>query len=113
MDFNSLSDDEILETVLEAFEDDGRLDLDYIDIEVVGGSMTLSGRVSSEEELQMIEEILDHIKFTNYKNKVWVDETLIGGEVDDDETKFNGLEFSDDDDIEEDFEKDDDEDYDV
>lgn len=113
MNFNDMNDDEILETILEAFEDDGRLDLDYIDVEVVSGSMTLNGRVSSEEELQIIEELLDQLKFTNYVNNVWVDETLLNSDPDEEEKDLKGIDLGEDDDIEEDYEEDEDEDYDV
>jgi len=113
MNFNDMNDDEVLEVILEAFEDDGRLNLDYIDIEVVSGSMTLNGRVSSEEELQIIEEILDQLKFTNYANNVWVDETLLNQDPDEDEKDLKGVDLGEDDDIEEDYKEDEDEDYDV
>lgn len=112
MDFTSMTDDEILENMTEVFEEDGRLNLSYIDFEVVGGSLTISGRVSSDEELQMVEEILEQIKFANYKNDVWVDEALGITEADEDESQVKDLNFDGDDDIEEDFSGDDDE-YDV
>lgn len=114
MDFASMSDDEIQDVVREAFEEDGRLNLDYIDIEVVSGSMTISGRVSSDEELQIIEELLDQLRFSNYKNKAWVDESLSLSEPEEDEDQLKGLNFGEDgDEIEEDYSDDDEDEYDV
>lgn len=95
------SDDEILENIQEAFQEDGRLNTDYIDVEVVNGSVTLSGRVISEEELQIIDELLEQLDIENYKNKVWVDENLGADDGEEDEGKFRGLSFDDDDEIEE------------
>lgn len=116
VDISKMEDDEILETLQEAFEDDGRLEMDYIDFEVVNASITISGRVSSEDELQIIDDIMKEIKITDYTNNAWVDDTLIFGERDDDESAFAGTgitTFDDDDDIDDDYKEDDDEDYDI
>ena len=113
IDFSSMSDDEILEAITETFEEDGRLNLGYLDIEVVSASLTISGRVSSDEELQIIEELLEQVGYTNYKNDAWVDEALGMSEAEDDEdNNYKGLNFEEDgDDIEEDYSNDDDDEY--
>lgn len=113
MDFSAMSDEEIQDVVRESFEEDGRLNLDYIDIEVVSGSMTIGGRVSSEEELQIIRELLDQLRYTNYKNNAWVDESLSYSEPDEeDEGQLKGLNFEEDgDEIEEDYSGDDEDEY--
>ena len=114
MDFNGMGDDEILEAISETFEEDGRLNLDYLDFELVSGSLTVSGRVSSEDELQIIEEILEQLKFTNYKNDAWVDETLIFTESEDDRSFTSGLSLHDDGEIDDDdYESDDEDQYDI
>jgi hypothetical protein len=100
MDISNMADDEITESIQEAFEEDGRLDTDYFDIEVVNGSVTLSGRVASDDELQIVEEILEQLDIENYKNKIWVDENLGAEEDDEEDTNFKGLSFDDDDEIE-------------
>lgn len=101
VDVTTMSDDEILETIQEAFEEDGRINLDYIDIEVVDGSVTMSGRVPSEDELQVVDEIFEQLEIENYKNNVWVDENLGFDEARDEDDTFKGLSFDDDDEIEE------------
>lgn len=113
VDFSSMTDDEIQEAVTEAFEEDGRLNLDYIDFEVVSGSMTVSGRVSSDDELQIAGEILEQLGYANYKNDIWVDEALGLSEAEEDENQVKDLNFDGDGDIEEDYSGDDDEQYDV
>lgn len=113
VDFTSMTDDEIQEAVTEAFEEDGRLNLDYIDFEVVSGSMTVSGRVSSDDELQIAGEILEQLGYANYKNDIWVDEALGLSEAEEDENQVKDLNFDGDGDIEEDYSGDDDEQYDV
>lgn len=98
---NQIADDEVLETIQEAFEEDGRLDMDYIDFEVVNGSVTLSGRVASDEELRIVDEILEQNGIENYKKKIWVDENLGLDEGDEEDNNFKGLSFDDDDEIDE------------
>ncbi len=100
MDISDMKDDEIVEALLEVFEEDGRLNMDYIDIESADGAITISGRVSSEEELQMIDEIMaEQAKLDVYKNKVWVDESLVYDDEDDEEVNVKGLNFDDDGDL--------------
>lgn len=101
-------DEELLETVLEAFEDDGRLDLDYIDVEVVDESITLSGRVSSEEELEIVDEVMQGIKIADYLNNIWVDESLGLENADQDEADLKAVQF--DEEIDDEYDSDDDDD---
>lgn len=111
MKLEGLSDEQILEAVLEAFAEDARLNMHYIDIEVVDTGITINGRVSSEEELQIIDEVMEeNLRLTDYNNKVWVDETLTYDESDEDATDIKDLSFDDDDDIDDqDYSEDDDE----
>lgn len=102
-------DEEMLEGILEGFEDDGRLDMDYLDVEVVDESITLSGRVSSEEELEMVDEVMVGLKIKDYTNNIWVDDTL-GFAADGDDTEFRGLEIDDGDIDDDDYDDDDDDD---
>ncbi|MBU0506794.1 MAG: hypothetical protein ABII18_11960 [bacterium] len=97
MKIEAMTDDEILEGIQEAFEEDGRLSLHYIDIEVVDGSITIAGRVTSEDELQIIDELLtDTLELEDVKNKVWVDETLSYEDPEDTAPDIKGLTFDDD-----------------
>lgn len=101
-------DEEILDTILEGFEEDGRLDMDYIDIEVVDSAITLSGRVSSEEEMEIVDEVMQGLKLQDYTNNIWVDESL--GFDDADEEDNGGLKnlSFDDEDLEDEYEDDED-----
>ena len=103
-------DEETLETILEAFEEDGRLDLDYIDIEVVDGSIRLSGRVSTEEEMEIVDEVMQGIKLNDYTNKIWVDESLALDNADDDNGGLKHLQFDDEDLEESEYDEDDEDD---
>jgi len=77
MDIRDLSEDEIIELITETFEEDGRIRMDTIELECVRGKPILTGRVASDEELQIIGEILtDALGIQAYENNVWVDDTL-------------------------------------
>lgn len=112
MNLQGLTDEEILETIQEAFAEDARLAMLYIDLEVVDGAITIGGRVSSEEELQIIDEVMDdNLQVEDYRNKVWVDETLGVDDADDDATDVKDLDFDDDDIDDQEYEEEDDEQY--
>lgn len=97
MKLSDMSDDEILEHVLEVFEEDARLNMNYIDVEVVDGSVTVNGRVTSEEELQVVNELMrDTLKVDDYKNNVWIDETLNYEDPEDKAPDIKELSFDDD-----------------
>ncbi len=111
MDTQDMTDEEILEAIQEAFEEDGRLPMNYITIEVTDGSATINGRVSSEEETQIVDDIMkDSLKITDYQNKVWVDESLTYEDPDDESPDLRDVTFDDDDEIDEQEYDDDDED---
>ena len=114
MKVSEMSDEEVLEHVLEVFEEDARLNMNYIDVEVVDGSITINGRVTSEEELQVVNELMrDSIGVDDYKNNVWIDETLNYEDPEDkapdskeltfDDDEIDDQEYSDEDDDEEEF----------
>jgi len=97
MKIKVLSDEEILENILEGYEEDGRLNMNYIDVEVADRSITLNGRVSSEEELQIIEEIMhDTLNIKDYNNKIWVDDTLTYEDHNDNSPDLKAMTFDDD-----------------
>lgn len=77
MSHEELSDEEMVEFILESLEEDGRVRTDYLDVECVGGRPSLAGRVASDEEMELIDEILnDVLNIHDYENTVWVDDTL-------------------------------------
>lgn len=96
MVFESRTDEELLESILEGFEEDGRLNMNYIDVEVVDGSITISGRVTSEEELQIIDEVMkESLEIDDYNNKVWVDDSLTYDSDDDEAPDLKDIAFDD------------------
>ncbi len=104
---DNAQDEEKLDTILEAFEEDGRLDMDYIDIEVVDSGITLAGRVSTEEEMEIVVEVMQGLKLIDYTNNIWVDDSLGLDDADDDENGgVKNLNFDDDDLEESDFQDD-------
>ena len=96
MNYETASDEEILEHLEEQFEEDGRINLNYIDFEVVDGSIAISGRVTSEEELQNISELMaDTLEIEHYKNTVWVDDSLSYEDPDDNSPDLKNITFDD------------------
>jgi len=110
MYLENMTDEEILEGILEVYEEDGRLNMNYIDIEVADRSVTINGRVTSEDELQIIDEIMrDTLGVKEYRNKVWVDETLTYEDPDDSSPNLKGITFDDDEIDDQDYSDDEDE----
>ncbi|MBI2340354.1 MAG: hypothetical protein HYU99_08335 [Deltaproteobacteria bacterium] len=86
MSHEELSDEEVVEFILESLEEDGRVRTDCLDIECVNGRPCLSGRVATDEERELIDEILtDVLNIHDYENTVWVDDRLTFEKVEDDE----------------------------
>lgn len=97
MQVESMKDEDILDNILETFEDDGRLNMNYIDFEVVDRSITINGRVTSEEELQIIDEVMhDTLELGDYNNKVWVDDSLTYEADEDNSPDIKAMTFDDD-----------------
>jgi hypothetical protein len=114
MDLQLMSDEEILEAVQEAYSEDARLNMNYIDIEVSDGTVTLNGRVSSDEELQIVDEVMTEVLgIDDYRSKVWVDETLGLDDADDSSPDIKEMDFENGDELEEsgDFSEGDEDDY--
>lgn len=77
MSIHGLSDSEVIELILENFDEDNVINREYIEVDCQGGRPILTGRVASDEELQAIEEILnDVLEIEDCDNNVWVDDTL-------------------------------------
>lgn len=105
-----LSDEEILEAIQEGFEDDGRLNMNYIDVEVVDKGITIAGRVSREEELQIIDDVMkESLEITDYNNKAWVDESLSHKEDEEEDPDIKSLTFEDNEIDDEDYSEEDEE----
>lgn len=111
MSYEDLSPDDLVEHVLEALDDDGRIRTDMLVIEYINDKLVVSGRVSSDDEIDLIDELLsEDLEIQDFINKVWVDDTLVfegsSGESSDD-IRFD-MDDDDDLDAEENFESDDD-----
>ncbi len=60
-DFENMTDDEVRQIVLEQLRDSPSLDADDIDVDVVAGVVSLSGRVGTDSEVQVAEAIIDDL----------------------------------------------------
>jgi hypothetical protein len=70
-DLDNLDDDEVYDLILQQLHEYGDLDADLIDIDVQDGFITLAGRVGTEQELQVAEQILtDLLGIGNYSNEL-------------------------------------------
>ena len=74
-DLDSLDDTSVYDLILQELHEYPDLDPDLVDIQVENGFVTLSGRVGTEQELQVIEHILtDVLGIANYSNELVIDE---------------------------------------
>lgn len=102
MSYQDLSDREIVELITESLEENGKINLEFVEVECINGRPHLAGRVSTDAEIQLIDEILnDVLDIHNYENNIWVDDTLAFENSDDDD-KEEVLKDSDDDDDDDD-----------
>ena len=77
MPYKDLSDEELVELILEAIEDDGRVATDFLNLESINSRPIFSGRVSSDKELQILDEIMnDVLEIHQFENNAWVDDAL-------------------------------------
>lgn len=98
MSYKDLSDEEIVELIVEAIEEDGRVEMDFIRVECNNSKPVLSGRVVSDEQLQIIDEIMmDVLDIQEYENTIWVDDELAFDNVDDDDEEDDDDELDGDD----------------
>lgn len=104
MHIDDLSDDEIVDLIVEHLAEDDRVKTEFIVVEVNQGHPIIRGRVGSDEEVQVIDEILnDVLDIHDFENNVWVDDSLAFVHVDDEgEEVAEVTEESEDDEEEED-----------
>lgn len=78
-DFENMTDSEIRDTVVEHLREAPELDADLIEVDVRNGSVTLTGRVGTDGELNVAEAILDDVLgIDDYSNELVVDELTRG-----------------------------------
>ena len=74
-DLGSMTDDEIRDLVVQQLREYPNVDADWIEVLVSGGVVTLTGRVGTDQELQVAEAVLaDVIGVATYSNELMVDE---------------------------------------
>lgn len=75
LDTDGMSDDELYDLVMQQFNEQPELDTGWIDVSVSDGLVTLSGRVGTDWEVRIAENILnDVLGIRNYSNELVVDE---------------------------------------
>lgn len=78
-DIDNMSDDEIKDLVLQELREYPELDVDLIEVTVKEGAVRLSGRVGTEQEIQLAEHLLtDKIGIDNITNDLVLDELVRG-----------------------------------
>jgi hypothetical protein len=75
-DIESMTDEEVQAVVREQLDAHPELDADGIDLGVADGVVSLSGRVGTEAELQIIEHILTDVLGVRVSNELVVDELV-------------------------------------
>ncbi len=72
-----MTDEELQEFIMDGLKEDPRVDAAYLELEVVKGKPILNGRVASDEQVQILDEIMtDVLDVEKYDNNVWVDDEL-------------------------------------
>lgn len=86
MSLKDLTDEEIVEMILEQLEEDGRILTEHLRVECADGRVSIAGRVASDEEIEIVNEIFnDVLDIHEYENHLWVDDTLAFKAGDEDE----------------------------
>lgn len=74
---DSLDDEELRDRIIQEFEEHDDLDTDLVEVRVTDGSITLSGRVGTESELQRFEHVVtDVLGLRDVSNEIVVDELV-------------------------------------
>ncbi|EKD42642.1 MAG: hypothetical protein ACD_73C00075G0005 [uncultured bacterium] len=97
---DDLSDEEIIEAIMEGLKEDPRVDVSYLKLEIIKGIPVINGRVASDDQIQAIDEIMaDVLEIEKYENNVWVDDEL-AFEANEDKEDVEELSFDDEEDLE-------------
>jgi hypothetical protein len=74
-DLSNMTDEELRALVVQQLREYPNVDADWIEVLVNGGVVTLTGRVGTDQELQVAEAVVaDVIGVANYSNELVVDE---------------------------------------
>jgi hypothetical protein len=77
-DLNAMSDDEIRSLLLEQLREQQNLDADWIEVDVQGGRVTLSGRVGTDAEARVAANLVTDVLGAELNDELMVDETHRG-----------------------------------
>jgi len=78
-DIDNMNDDELRELVVQELRDNPEIDADLIEVSARNGTVTVAGRVGTEQEIQQVEQILsDVIGLPNISNELVIDELRRG-----------------------------------
>lgn len=75
-DIESMTDEEVQELVREQLSEHPDIDADRLDLNVTDGQVSLSGRVGTEAELQIIEHVLTDVVGVRVQNDLVIDELV-------------------------------------
>jgi hypothetical protein len=74
-DFSGMTDDELYDVVLQQLREHPEVDAGWIEVRVREGKVTLSGRVGSDAEVSVAEQVLTEILgLSDFTNELVVDE---------------------------------------
>ena len=74
-DFDTMTDDEIYDVVVQQLQEYPNLDAGWVEVAVRDGQVTLSGRVGTDAEVQVAEQVLvEVLGLTDVVNELMVDE---------------------------------------
>lgn len=78
-DIENMNDEDLKELVLQELHEYPDLDLDHIEVDVRRGTVTVSGRVGTEQEVQTVDHVLnDVLNLSSMVNDLVVDEVVRG-----------------------------------
>ncbi|MBW3570194.1 MAG: BON domain-containing protein [Gemmatimonadetes bacterium] len=74
-DFSGMTDDELYDVVVQELKEHPELDAGWVDVRVKDGHVTLSGRVGSDSEVSVAEQVITEILgLPGFTNELMVDE---------------------------------------
>jgi hypothetical protein len=74
-DFSGMTDDELYDVVVQHLQEHAELDAGWIEVRVDAGHVTLSGRVGSDSEISVAEQVVTEILgIEEFTNELMVDE---------------------------------------
>ena len=74
-DFSGLTDDELYDVVVQHLQEHPEVDSEWVEVRVKDGHVTLSGRVGSDSEISVAEQVITEILgLQEFTNELMVDE---------------------------------------